>query len=330
MKLFRFAWLAFVLAACAPSAAEAPLVDDQWRSIQIETAPADLGAERAGRLIFRGGLVLTSDDEAFGGFSDLEVMPDGRMLAITDNGMWLSARLRLDDEGKLVGLDEPRLAAMRDEDGDLFPNKESADSEGLAQLPDGRFAVSFEQSQTIRIYDFNRDGPFGAAEPGPRLAEIDRLAPNVGLEALAATEDGDLIVGAENSEGGARLWRAPLRADAPVPVTARYPLALGFSLVDFDRLPSGDLVALERFFVPLLGVRTRIARLPLTSLHNENGLAHKEEWALLEGRTLALDNFEGIAAVAQGENRVRLYIISDDNFSPQQRTLLYAFDLAPE
>jgi hypothetical protein len=241
----------------------------------------------------------------------------------------LSARLRFDDDGKLVGLDEPRLAAMRDEHGEVFPNKESADAEGLAQLPDGRFAVSFEQTQTIRIYDFNRDGPFGAAEPGPRLAEAERQPQNVGLEALASTADGDLIVGAEQSDNhSARIWRAPLSAAEPVPVTARYPLDMGYALVDFDRLPSGDLVALERFFVPLIGVRSRVTFLPLGPLLN--GRAQKQEWALLDGRRLALDNFEGIAAVAQGDHGVRLYIISDDNFSPRQRTLLYAFDVAPE
>jgi hypothetical protein len=38
------------------------------------------------------------------------------------------------------------------------------------------------------------------------------------------------------------------------------------------------------------------------------------------------DNFEGIAA-KKAEGGVRLYIISDNNFSPSQRTLLMAFDL---
>jgi hypothetical protein len=38
------------------------------------------------------------------------------------------------------------------------------------------------------------------------------------------------------------------------------------------------------------------------------------------------DNFEGIAAVAHGGG-VRLYILSDDNGNPAQRTLLLAFDV---
>ena len=38
-----------------------------------------------------------------------------------------------------------------------------------------------------------------------------------------------------------------------------------------------------------------------------------------------VDNFEGIAAVRYGDG-VRLYILSDDNANPRQRTLLLAFD----
>ena len=42
---------------------------------------------------------------------------------------------------------------------------------------------------------------------------------------------------------------------------------------------------------------------------------------------LNIDNFEGIAALALPDGATRLYIISDDNFSKTQQTLLYAFDL---
>ena len=40
-----------------------------------------------------------------------------------------------------------------------------------------------------------------------------------------------------------------------------------------------------------------------------------------------VDNFEGIAAVRRPDGGVRLYILSDDNFNPDQRMLLLAFDV---
>jgi hypothetical protein len=41
---------------------------------------------------------------------------------------------------------------------------------------------------------------------------------------------------------------------------------------------------------------------------------------------VTIDNFEGIAAKQMPDGRVRLYIVSDDNFSDSQRTLLMVFD----
>ena len=45
-----------------------------------------------------------------------------------------------------------------------------------------------------------------------------------------------------------------------------------------------------------------------------------------------VDNMEGIAALKSGPGGrgVRLYLIADDNFSASQRTLMMAFDIAPE
>ena len=324
------AWLvlcALALAACAPSAADAP-IPEQWRQIEVTAAPVPLGAPRVGRLIYRGGLVLTSNDAAFGGLSDLEVLDNDRVLAISDAGQWFEGHLLLNDAGELAGLRDVRTALMRDETGQPFASKAAGDSEDMAQLPDGRFAVSFEQTQTIRIYDLNRDGPFGAAVAGPPLADTQRLPPNVGLEALASTGDGALLIGAEG--GGAAttpLWRAPLEAHTPVAPLIGYPPERGYSLTSLDRLPDGGYVALERFYAPIIGARARITRFPDSALDaHSDRLPEVEELARL-APPLTLDNFEGVSAVRLASGVTRLYIVSDNNFSPRQRTLLLAFDV---
>ena len=46
-------------------------------------------------------------------------------------------------------------------------------------------------------------------------------------------------------------------------------------------------------------------------------------------RPATVDNFEGISALPRADGSVRFYLISDDNFSPAQRTLLLAFDWTP-
>ena len=48
--------------------------------------------------------------------------------------------------------------------------------------------------------------------------------------------------------------------------------------------------------------------------------------ALLEP-PFPVDNFEGISAVRMPNGATRIYIVSDNNKSAQQRTLLLAFDI---
>jgi hypothetical protein len=83
----RFAWtlVALALAACSPSEAEAP-IEEQWRGLEVTVVPVDFGVEQVGRLRYRGGLELSSDDPVFGGVSGIEVLEDNRVVAISDNG----------------------------------------------------------------------------------------------------------------------------------------------------------------------------------------------------------------------------------------------------
>lgn len=319
---------ALALAACAPSAADNPAAE-QWRMVMVAAEPVDLGVAEVGRLRFRGGLALSAEDAAFGGISGIEVINDGRLIAITDNGDWIEARLVLDEALTLIGVADVRIAMMRDGQGVVFPSKREGDAEALAQMRDGRFAVSFEQSHTIRIYDLNRDGPFGRARAGPRLAGAERLPSNAGIEALASTFDGELLAGAEGGGLAATpLWLAPIGQRDPVAPRIGYPAALGFSLTGLDRLPDGGFVALERFYAPVIGARARITRFPEQALNARGeALPEVEELAVL-APPLPLDNFEAIAAVRMPDGAIRIYIVSDDNFSDRQRTLIYAFDLS--
>jgi len=315
--------VALALCACAPSGATDAPIAEQWSNINVTATPVEFGVEQIGRLRYRGGLELASDNDGFGGISDLEVLEDGRVVAINDNGTWIEWRLVLDEAGALAGVSDVRMAFIRDERGEPFEDKDSGDAEDLAQLPDGRFAISFEQTQSIRLYDLNRDGPFGAATRGPVLDDVRNLAPNAGLEALSAMDDGSLIVGAEGGERPTTpLWRLPLDARMPTPPSARYALAPGFSLTGLDRLPSGGFVAVERFYAPVIGARARITRFPAFV----EGDVAVEELALIEAPR-PVDNFEGIAATRAPDGATRIYIVSDDNFNDRQRTLLLAFDI---
>ncbi|MBY0569197.1 MAG: esterase-like activity of phytase family protein [Hyphomonadaceae bacterium] len=325
MRAFIVSLLALVC-ACAPTAAEDVEVADQWTAVDVQSTPIELGAERVGRLTFRGGIVLDSDSHFFGGLSGMEVLENDRALFISDRGEWFEGRLTFDDVGTLTGFVDVRTAPMRDARGRPFEIRDDGDSEALTQMRDGRLAVSFEQVPRILIYDVNRDGPFGAALEGPPLAGADRLPSNASLEALAVDGDGNFIVGAEGGGGATPVWVLPLNAREPTPARFAYRLGLGYSLTALDRGPNGGYFALERFYAPIIGARARVMYWPETAFAEPGAIEGAEELALL-APPLVLDNFEAISAVRRADGGVRLYIASDDNQSQRQRTLIYAFDL---
>ncbi|MEA2821603.1 MAG: hypothetical protein QOJ86_3607, partial [Bradyrhizobium sp.] len=90
-------------------------------------------------------------------------------------------------------------------------------------------------------------------------------------------------------------------------------------------LRSGDLLILERKFSLLTGVGIRIRRIALKSL---------VRGATVDGPSIfeadlgnEVDNMEGIDAHVTQEGDTVLTMISDDNFSMIQRTLLLQFTL---
>lgn len=298
--------------------------DDQWRAVSVEAIPVSAGVENVGRLAYRGGLELRSDNPMFVGLSGIEVLEGGRVIAISDEADWIEARLILDERGYLAGFTDVRGAFMRDEHRRVLMTKREADSEGLAQMADGRFAVSFERTHLIRIYNLNRDGPFGAAEMGPRLEGVAHLPANASLEALAALDTSLLTAAEGGDEPAAPMWLASLGMRVPVGARFSYPLSDGFSLTGMDRLPDGDFVALERFYAPVIRPRARITRFAAPS--GEGGPVEPEVLAVLEP-PFPLDNFEGISALRMPNGATRIYIVSDNNKSARQRTLLLAFDI---
>ncbi|MEO0983566.1 MAG: esterase-like activity of phytase family protein [Pseudomonadota bacterium] len=295
----------------------------------IAFEPADAAEKALWGVRYAGGWALTSPSARFGGLSGLEVFPSGNLLSIADNGAWVWINLDMD---AMTPADGGYIAQMRRADGGPLEGKSDADAEGLALLR-GLALVSFERDH--RIIAFDLEG-CGAAARSALVANIPRkgggftkdLPANSGPEALALTEGGHLITGFEqimDEAGPIGL----VRADGSVDVSGRIDTPGGLSLTGFDVL--GDtLYSVHRLYAPVLG--NRIAILAHKIVEDEDGVAvlrGAETLALLDPKT-PIDNFEGIAALAQEDGGVRLFLISDDNFSRRQQTLLFAFDVVEQ
>ena len=96
----------------------------------------------------------------------------------------------------------------------------------------------------------------------------------------------------------------------------------GFRVTDCAALNDGDVLVLERRYVPFGILSARLTRVTAGSLRPGAKVAGKELLKLEQ--PLAVENFEGIA-VQQTSNGTMIFIVSDDNYSSFQQTLLLQF-----
>ena len=287
---------------------------------------------RFGRLEFLGGLELSSTSKTFGGFSGLAVAADGRRLtAITDTGAWLGATLAVTDAGAPTGLLDAVMAPMLGPDGQPLARLKRSDSEGLA-MADGVAYVTFERQPEIMRFALQRDGFAARGEALPRPPGLLRLHANKGLEAIAVVPSGpyagSLIVVAEAPPRGEddRATLPGWFVTGPRGATFEVARYGAFAVTDAAFLPDGDLLLLERSFAWLDGVAMRIRRVPGRDLRP--GARLEGEEILKADMRSQIDNMEGLAVHREADGSIVLTLISDDNFSFLQRTILLRFRLA--
>ncbi|MGT2503407.1 esterase-like activity of phytase family protein [Bradyrhizobium guangxiense] len=296
--------------------------------------PRDRTRTRFGSLEYRSGLVLTSPYRGFGGLSGLRLDAKGeRFLAVSDQGGWFTGRIRYAN-GKMTGLDDVEAAPLLGAEGRPITEKRLWwDSESIAR--DGNLVyVGLERVNQILRYDFAKGGTRARGEAMPVPAGVRKLPSNKGLEALVVVPRdtqkaqplaGTLIAFSErglDADGNltAFLIGGPSPGQFSVRRTEKYDIS------DAVLLASGELLILERKFSWFTGVNIRIRSIPL------KGIA---PGALVDGPALfaadlghEIDNMEGIDAHVTAEGETVLTLVSDDNFSLLQRTLLLQFTLA--
>lgn len=309
----------FLILMAAPAAADPIAV----RSESLGLHPADREIDKVGALKFRGGLVLTSPDRRFGGFSALVVSRDGaRLTAVSDRGYWIAARLTYDARGDLRGLAETELGDLLDLQGKPIAGTPQDDAEAIAIKGD-RFIVAFERRHRLWSYDM-ATGLRGKASSYPAPPGVESAPSNEGIEALTTLQDGRLLALTENYHAGqgevigwieeAGGWRR-----------LSYVLTGLFKPVGATTLPSGEVVVLERRYTVLGGVASRLARIS-PGQAAPGARIEGEEMAVLD-RPLVAENFEGIDSRRGAAGETLLYVLSDDNYNPFQRTLLLMFEI---
>lgn len=280
-------------------------------------------ANQFGKLTFVGGLVLTSKHEEFGGISALRFVQNDNFVAVTDKARVITGTL-IRKEGKPSAIKGERITRIKAGSGKTITGAEDKDAESL-EIIGNQYIVGFERND--RVKRFTMRGRKLVADDAYNVDLNPFEFPNnKGPEALAWDQDANkLLVFAEyalNEDGNHRGFIVSAgKVEREISVIQRN----GFSLTDAAFLPNGDLLFLERYYNPFTGAFMRLRQIARTDLYGDKPI---------DGETLVefnqdyeIDNQEALAVSTMADGTTRLTIVSDDNFSKGQRTLLLEFTL---
>lgn len=308
--LLGLCWLLVAPVGCTAPSAIPPATPSVTIS-RLEVEP--LGLRTAAEVELVAGFELQSGDPRFGGFSG--IASDGATLwLLSDRSVLWQAELALGGPAAVVRLDGWSAGPITPDAAD----RGALDSEALALDADGAPVVGFEQDGSLRRLEPDgaggwttrrlHDGPLVAAAPSNR-----------GLEALTELGDGSFLALWEGAGAGIAQG-ARFGPDGATPVA--YRAAPGFSPVG-AALAGDRVLVLERSVGLLTGWQTRVTAIEPDGWGSAAPLVGRELLRIGAGRLA--ENYEGITSLASADGGRLLLLISDDNQSALQRTLLLVF-----
>lgn len=263
------------------------------------TSPTDWPAG----LALTGAWQLSSANQRFGGLSAMALESAQTYLAWSDRGDLL--RLPLPGSpAEAQFLDLPPARALKD-----VQDVESV----VFDVESGTSWLGHEAPNIIRRLD-----PNGTSHIVSVPAMLD-WGPNAGAEALVRLPDGRFIALAETRLQGALFTGDPVLHRTPQ-MFALAPLK-GWRPTDAAMLPDGRvLILLRKVEWQLPPFRAMLA------LADPGAIAADEPWAITPFAELTLpdltDNFEALAVREEADGTLTIFVLSDDNLSAFQRSLL--------
>jgi hypothetical protein len=320
-RWLRLTALALVALALAPGTWLRVDVGKRGDPAVVTVTPLPDRAGVAGALTLSGVWQLDAAHSWFGGFSALVASGPAALVAGSDRGFLLDLDLSGPAPRAVPG--SFRFIGITTSTGE-----EIVDLEALARDPaSGTLWAAFEgDNPVIRL---SPDGTLTRRIP-PQMA---RWSYNSGAETMERLSDGRFLLIAEGAlrRGGtgheALLYPGDPVADGKA-VSFVYAAPPDYDPVDAAQLPDGRVLILLRRVEYALPARFDTA----IAIADPRAIRPGQVW---EGRVIQrlaggifADNFEGIAFVPDPADPARgaVWLISDDNFSLFQRSLLVRFD----
>jgi hypothetical protein len=302
-------------------------------STQISFDQVNPQNTRFGRLTWRGGLILSSEQAEFGGYSGIALQNAGkRLFAVSDKGTWLRADLKYEN-GMLSGIGKTRIGPLRKKSGKRLRKKWHSDAEDLVLWKKRGVTyalISFERKHRIGRFPITKAGIQKPTNYLKLPKGVFKTTQNKGLEALTILTDkkniGTVLTFLErhhDKNGNHKGWLIRGKKSWPIRLKRRDE----FDVTSLTTLANGNVLVLERFFSLFSGVQMRIREIKFKDIKRK---------AVLDGEILLsanmrynIDNMEGISNHTNKKGETIITLMSDDNFNESglQKTILIQFKL---
>ena len=320
MRILVAAVALLFLATFAPPALfslPTPPAHPQLRAEPVLLEEGQPDRRRLGPLTYLAGWSLRSDDRRFGGISAIHV-EDGRVIAVSDAGTVM--QFAIPDGG---GASPLTVEALAEGPGEPT-SKRDRDSEAMT-VRGGDVWIAFERSNSVWRYDRASWRREASAAP----AAMRSWSANSGGEAMVRLPDERFLVLSEGKRGNdgstaAVLFDGDPAEDGTEALRFGYRAPEGYRITDAALLPDGRILFLNRRVSLLDGISAKLTVAELPASDEETVLAGTEI-AHFEP-PVTVDNMEALS-VTREDGRTIVWIASDDNFSPLQRSLLLKFAL---
>ena len=265
-----------------------------------------------------GAWELSSDNDHFHGISAMRVA-GGRIVAISDTGYLFAFPFNGSQRRSLL-----QAASLPQGYHDGKPDR---DAESMAVDPaSGRIWVGYEGSNRIRSFVPGREDSAVTAAP-PAMAA---WPSNRGAEAMVRLKDGRFLVLGEGALGPKSvmglLFAGDPAAEGQSPTRFFFSVPQAYSPTDVAELPDGDILILSRNFSWLGGFSAGLTTIDPQRIAPDRVLWRKRIMRLKP--PLNIDNMEALSVEQRGDRTI-VWMASDDNHNPFQKTLLLKFAWEP-
>jgi hypothetical protein len=282
-------------------------------AMPVDLEPGNPARKSLGKLEWLGGWKLTGSIWQFGGLSGM-LVSRGRFTGISDLGAIFEFGIGGTARLRPIPLGCGRRQYKMDQDSELIAQRE----------PDGEVWIALESLNAMCRHDPQVRTTRATTQP----IALRNWDDTDGAEAAAWLADGRFALFGEGNVDGKPGIRPlllfagdPALPETPV-IVAEYRSPKGTRPVDAVTLSDGRVLVLNRSF--RFPVQFRAVLVEIDAGQFKPG-------ATVSGREIArfappvlTDNYEALAVEETGEGRI-VWIASDDNYFPLQRTLLLKF-----